>query len=141
MSDVEALEDQADQPHVGWVPRTITGGKGPAEPPSDDWLSLLKKGTVFSCKFNGKDVDCEVYGITFKHSKTVILFNALGTGPVRAVDPVEFCRRYKKFEVLEEGQEVPEEDNNGNSIRPVRLGDVDDDADVEGRQPGDDSAE
>jgi len=131
MSNVEELEDQADQPHVGWLPKVITGGKGPSEP-SDNWLSSLAKGAVFSCKLRGNDVDCEVYGISFKHAKTIILFNALGTGPVRAVDPVEFCRRYKKYEILEVGGELPEENDNGNSPL-LRLSGVADDEDAEGR--------
>lgn len=144
MSNVEELEDIADKPHVGWTPKLITGGKGTYNT-GDNWLKDLKKGAVFSCKKKGTTIDLEVYGISFKHQKTFILFNALGTGPVRAVDPKEFCNHYSLFELIEEGgqedlRKEGGENPNDTDIRSIRPPDMANDANVEGGQPPDETS-
>lgn len=131
MTNVEELEDLQDLPHVGWKPRVMRGGNSPPAGPTVNWLKELKKSAVFSCKMRGTSVDLELYGVAFKHPKTIILFNSMGTGPNRVVDPEEFSKKYILFEVIEEGDD---------DIRTVRPPDMADDADVEGGQQTDDGA-
>lgn len=132
--NVAEEETEAKKPLL----RLITGGKGPPTTSGEDWLNTLPKGCVFSCKKKGTTVELEVYGISFKHDKTVILFNALGNGPVRAVDPKEFSNQYFKQEVIEEGGERPEGSNNDSP--QIRSSRVADDEDASGRQPSDEGS-
>lgn len=125
--------------------RLLRGGKGPPSDntPHPDWLSPLKVGAVFSCSKKGQ-AENYVLGlliVVFKHGKTVILSDGLNNQPRVAVDPVEFCKRHTLFEVIEEGGELPEGENNGNSEGSLRPGGMDDDADAEGRQPEHDPVE
>ena len=134
MTLTEILEDKEKEPSKPQL-RVITGGKGTPEGPSDNWLIKLNKGSVFSCKRKGVVVDLELYGISFKHTKTIVLFNALGTSPPRAVDPVEFCKHYDKFEVIDEGGEEPPKEENNDGIRTLRPPGMEDDVDAARGQP------
>ena len=116
--------------------RLLRGGKGP---PMDtngiNWLRGLNKNAAFSCKRKGNVDNLELYIVAFKHNKTVILVNGLDNNHRFAVDPEDFCKKYSLFEVIEEGGEHPEVEDNGNSKGTVLSSDVADDADAEGRQP------
>lgn len=99
--------------------RLVSGGKGPPEVTGENWLINLNKNCVFACKENGKEVDLELLRLVFKHNKTCIVADALNSAPARAVDPVAFCKRYKKFEIVEEGGERPEvRPNDMRTIQP-----------------------
>lgn len=117
--------------------RLLQGGKGPPidNTPHPDWLSPLKVGAVFSCKKKGQ-AENYVLGlliIVFKHAKTIILADGLNSQPRVPVDPVEFCKRHDLFEVIEEGGESPEGENDGNGEGSLRPSGMEDDADAEGR--------
>lgn len=131
----EDLLEQRGMPRL----RLITGGKGPPDSGGDDWLSPLKKGAVFACKEKRNPVDLILYGISFKHTKTIVLFDALGLGPPKPVDPVEFSKKYLLHEVIEEGGQRPEgvSNDSSGSVRPSGVGH---DEDAPGRQPTDESA-
>jgi len=72
--------------------------------------------------------------VSFKHPKTIVLFNALGTTPPRAVDTKEFCKQYLLFEIIDEGGEEPPKEENNDSIRSLRPPSMEDDADATGGQ-------
>lgn len=93
--------------------RLITGGKGPPTTGSD-WLSALKRGAVFTCKRKGLP-DLELLIIAFKHAKTIVLVDGLNQSPRKAWDPVEFCKLYSLFEIIEEGGQLPEGEENDSS--------------------------
>jgi len=134
MTLTEILDEEEKKAHPKPQLRVITGGKGPPtdNSNSEDWLINLQKGAVFSCKRRNTTVELDVYGVSFKHPKTVVLFNALGTTPPRAVDTREFCKQYILFEIIDEGGKEPlEVENDGiRSIRPLSM---EDNADAEGR--------
>ena len=137
MSNTEELEDIEDRPHVGWVPRVLTGGKGPPEEPTEDWLSPLEAGTTFVCRQNKSTVDGELYHILFKGSQFFLLKYCLPDGKMwdRYVNPKSFCKVYKEYEILgvhkqdasETGlKEAPEGDGeeygkSNRSDRPVNV--------------------
>lgn len=104
----------------------ITGGKGTTPPTGENWLSNLNKGTAFACKEKGNTKQIFIYIISFKHTKTVVLVNAIENNERFAVDPEDFCKRYSLFEIL--GIE-------DDSIRTVRSPELENDVDAEGRQP------
>lgn len=115
MTSTEELEDREDQPHTGWVPKVIQGGKGPPEEPTDDWLTPLEVHTTFVCRQNKTTVDGELYHILFKGEEFFLLKYYLPDGKIwdRYVNPKSFCKVYKEYEVLgihkQEVLEAPEE--------------------------------
>lgn len=121
--------------------RVLRGGKGPPEftGGGEDWLSKLEKNAVFTCLQKGQSEKyvLSLLIVLFKHTKTVVIGDALNGSSRMAVDPVEFCKKHTFFELIEEGGELPEGEEDGNSSRSVRSGGVGDDVDAEGRQPSD----
>lgn len=85
--------------------RLLQGGKGPPiNTTGEDWLTPLKKGAIFSCEGKGQNLyTLSIYRIVFKHTKTVILADALGNSPTIAINPVIFCKLHNFFELIEEG--------------------------------------
>jgi len=85
--------------------RVLTGGKGPPEPPvtSPNWLSTLKRGTVFICRANDKQVDYELYFMLYKSDSFCLIQWQMPDGKVwdRRVDPVLFSNQHKNYEVLQ----------------------------------------
>lgn len=115
MTNTEELEEQEDQPHVGWKPKVITGGKGPPDEPTTDWMSALSAGTTFVCRQNTSTVDGELYMLVFKGEQFFLLKYCLPDGKIwdRYVSPKSFCKIYKEYEVLgikQEEQKAPEGD-------------------------------
>lgn len=103
MSTVEDLEEQEDKPHVGWVPKVLTGGKGPPEAPTSNWLSTLLPGTYFQCRQNKFSVDFEMYAVIFVTEQGNYLLKwEMPDGKVwdRRVDPSMFSKHYREYEVL-----------------------------------------
>lgn len=119
MTNTEELEDREDQPHIGWVPKVISGGKGPPDTPSPDWMTALEVGTTFVCRQNTSTVDGELYHIVFKGEQFFLLKYCLPDGKIwdKYVSPMSFCKVYKEYEVLginkQEVPEAPEENLNG----------------------------
>lgn len=138
MSAVEDLEDREEQPHVGWVPRVITGGKRPPEEPEIDWLTPMEDYSTFVCRQNKNAVDGELYHIVFKGSKFYLLQWDLPDGKVwsRYVHPPSFCKLYKEYELLgvhkplKEAHteallpEPPTREEQSNECNPDRSGDL-----------------
>lgn len=114
--------------------KLITGGGSQLPPVGINWLRGLKKGAAFACKRKGSSELLDLYIVAFKHDKTVILVDGLNNNVRLPVDPEEFSKKYSLFEIIEEGGERPEGDQD-DSLRSVRPSCVEDDADVEGRQP------
>jgi len=132
MSNVEELEEREDQPHAGWVPKVITGGKGPPEAPSEDWLTPLEQFTTFVCRQNSNTTDGELYHLQFKGTQFYLLLWELPDGKVwsRYVHPASFCKQHKEYEILgvikpiTEGDPKPPtqgDDNERNSHRHPDL--------------------
>ena len=101
--------------------RVIKGGKGPS---GSDWLSSLPKGTAFSCKTSGNVDFVNIYIITYRHNKTVVLQDGIDSRRF-AVDPKDFCIKHSLLEIL------GYEDGNSEEIRPSG---VVDDVDAPGGQ-------
>ena len=79
--------------------RTIQGGK--SNPPGNNWLMELPKGTSFSCSNqNSKSYILELYVIAFKFSKTVVLVNGFNPEHRHAVDSRLFSQQYILTEIL-----------------------------------------
>lgn len=106
-----------------WTPRVITGGKGPPQPPTNDWLKDLSAGTTFVARANENYVDYELYHVVFKTLDAVLLKWELPDGKYwdRFVNSKEFSRRYRDYIILGVQQQ---EEENGNGNRADRLGDV-----------------
>lgn len=123
--------------------RVLTGGKGPTEPPSTNWLSRLHKGTVFLCKKrNTTTIFLLQYHVLHKSTYSVMLLDNLSSSTTDIylpVDPIEFCKQYDLHEVLAEGQEEGETDGTVNrSDLPAGLGDVEADQSGQGVVPSED---
>lgn len=131
MSMVESVEEQ--ELRVTKYPqlRVLTGGKGPPEEPSTNWLKDFQIGTVFACRASVNTVDWEMYYLIHKFEKIYLLKWELPDGKIweRRVDPVLFCKQHKDYEVIAVQEpltitesdpiiEAPEGDGNGNSDRP-----------------------
>lgn len=113
--------------------KLITGGKG--DPPSGgiNWLNALSKGTAFSCKRKGGKDLLDLLIVAFKYEKTIILLNGI-TSERFVVDPEEWCKKYDHWETVgvEEDKEegLPPKEIEDDSVRAVRPGVVDNDADA-----------
>ena len=130
---------ETDEEKVVPTLRLLQGGKGPPiNTEGKDWLTPLKKGAIFSCEGKGQNLyTLKLFRIVFKHTKTVILADALGNSITEAVNPITFCKLHNLFEVIEEGGERPVGDENDGD--QVRSGGVADDENASSGQPGDDS--
>ncbi len=80
----------------------VTGGKSP---PGSNWLSGLKKGSVFLCRpLAHKDKPfLEEYHIVYQGEKSCKLYTNLNQEGWFWVDPISFCGLMEKVEVLMEG--------------------------------------
>lgn len=124
MSSVEDLEDQEDKPHVGWVPRVLQGGKGPPEPPVDNWVAAYEIGTTFLSRLvQSRDCDYELFRVEFKDLPDVMVLTwELPDGKVlhKYIEPAIFSKMFirgKILGVVKEPQEEVKEDTDGNSNR------------------------
>lgn len=100
MSAVEELEEREDEPHTGWVPRVITGGKGPPQPPVIDYLSTMEPLTVFLS--SGKvQTDAHLFKLIWKGTKFSLLELTLNDATFeRYVQTMEFCKTFPVYEIL-----------------------------------------
>lgn len=84
--------------------RVLTGGKGPPELPSDDWLSEYEVGTTFvSMKKTSQDCDFELFHVLFKSLPDVILLKwQLCDGKIldKYVEPKTFSKLFKPGVIL-----------------------------------------
>jgi hypothetical protein len=96
---MEVIED-ASSNVVPWVPRVVTGGKGP---PTGDWLSDLPDGTRFLCrpKQNQPMEVLACYEIIARSNKGIMLYSDLNESRYFWIDPVLFSRVVELYEVLE----------------------------------------
>lgn len=135
MTNTKEDTEETKYPHL----RLMQGGKGPPDAPViNDWLRNLKKNAVFSCKDRQNNGMVHIFILVFKHPKTYVLADALGNNPRMAVD-IDFCKRFSLLEIIEEGGEHPEGEEDGVD-RTVRSSGMANDADAEGRQPTDGEA-
>ena len=117
MSRVENIDPEKEPIPASWVPRVITGGKGPPEGPTsgENWLLNLDVGTVFLCRQGKKTVDWEEYFLLAKPAFDIYYLKvSLPDGNIwtRRVDPKLFCNHHKDFQVLYVQQQ---EEENGSS--------------------------
>lgn len=119
------IEDQEEQ-RKPWIPRVITGGKGPPETPSENWLASLPVRTQFVCRLNNKTIDWEMCFLYHKFEEIYLLKIEMPNGDhyERRVDPQLFSNLYRDYRVIHiyppikiEEIEAPKGDDNGNSYR------------------------
>lgn len=122
MTLVEDLEmvnvEDTEKPATPWRPRVITGGKGPSEPPSKNWLSEFPEGTVFTCRHkNNQDVDLNLYCVLHKREDVVLLSWKLPDGKSLDyyVDPVRFSNKFEHVTVLGDIPMAEEQEENNDS--------------------------
>lgn len=103
MVNAEETEDEAVSRQLKWTPKVIIGGKGPPEPPADNWLGEFEVGTTFVARHrNSKEVDFNLYYVLFKLPEVVLLKWILPDGKLLDyhVDPVRFSKMFEKAIVL-----------------------------------------
>lgn len=128
MSVMEQVEEQELRETKYPLLRVLTGGKGPPEEPTTNWLKDFIVGTVFACRVNKNTVDWEMYHLVHKFERIYLLMWELPDGKVweRRVDPIIFSKLYKDFEVIaiqkKEELEALEGETNGDSNRPDQSG-------------------
>jgi len=138
MSTVEDLEDREDQPHTGWVPRVITGGKGPPDPPGsgENWLAKMVPGTTFVARHRrSNEVDYNLYHVTFRSLPEVVLLSwQLPDGKILDyyVDPERFSKDFKDYKILGIIQATPPDQGEEDDSNQHRPADVDLHASVQG---------
>lgn len=124
MSAVENINPETHPIPASWVPRVITGGKGPPEGPTtgDNWLSQLPLRAVFACRQNDKTVDWEIYTLMHKFEDIYQLVWEMPNGNLftRRVHPQLFSnlmRDHRFIDILPDPyeQEAPQGDNDGSS--------------------------
>lgn len=127
MSAVENINPEKAPIPAAWVPRLITGGKGPPEDPpvKDNWLIRLQTGTVFCCRANDKTVDWEEYALIGRPSMDLFYLKvSMPDGNIwtRRVDPKLFCNHHREYFVLfvqQQEQQEPEENNDCGECNPL----------------------
>lgn len=104
--DLVQNEEEENKAKVPFIPRVITGGKGPPEDPNNpDWLTPLSLHTTFLVQ-NKKDTSFLLgqFTVVHKGKKVILLFQPGNKEPI-PVDPIRFCRDFTKYEVLQTGEE------------------------------------
>lgn len=107
MSAVENINPEKEPVPRGWVPRVITGGKGPTDPPSeppksDDWLAELEVGRYFLTRVNDHTIDFELYYVRHKAGEWMLLEWNLPDGKIwdRYVNTKRFSALYNEHHLL-----------------------------------------
>lgn len=92
----------------------ITGGKTP--PGSLDWLSPLPVGSVFLVEsiLDVNNFTALRLEVDYKYEQAVSLHDNLNDRPFAIVNPLRFCKLFRKVELLYTPEE---EQENGNSDR------------------------
>lgn len=115
MTNAEEQEDELRETKYPKF-RILTGGKGPPEPPGENWLAEYESGTTFvSMRINNRDGDYELFHVSFKSLPDVMLLQwQLPDGKIwdRYVDPEVFSKLFKRGVVL--GVIKRNEDGNSN---------------------------
>ena len=98
MSVAEAVENEDSKPKNTPKLRVITGGKGPTEPPSEDWLKDLSVGTTFVAQPIHSEVDANLYCVIWKNPPFALLAWKLPDQKVLDyhVNTAGFCKKHKK---------------------------------------------
>ena len=117
-------EDDPNRPiQKPWTPRVIRGGKGPPEPPKDDWLLKLEAGTTFVTRpKSSQEVDLNLYHLLFQGDGFTLLKWEMPDGKLwdYYVDPVRFSTKFIPGIILG----IFKGDPNGDSNRTDRPRDV-----------------
>lgn len=83
--------------------RVITGGKEPPdgeEPEIKDWLSPMKRFTIFLASSPKLGLDLLEYHVMIKTKKSIKL--AVNEGQIiRWVDPKDFCKKFILHEIIQ----------------------------------------
>ena len=83
--------------------RIVTGGKGPPPPDNEngeDWLSPMKRFTIFLASSPKLGLDLLEYHVIVKTKKSIKL--AVNEGQiVRWVDPKDFCKKFILHEIIQ----------------------------------------
>jgi|SRR6185312_12218523 len=111
MSKVENINPEKEPIPASWVPRVITGGKGPPsppEPPVVNWLQQLPVNTIFAAVAKNAIFGFQ-YELIFKGDKIYLLHQWSETGMVFSIyiNPEEWCKIHTSYEVL--GRNLPPE--------------------------------
>lgn len=122
MSVAEELEETEFRETKTPFLRVATGGKGPPEGPTEpvvNWLETFQIGTVFACRANKNTVDWEMYSLMHRFTNIYLLNMETPDGKVweRRVDPIQFCKHYREYEVIAVynlDKEAPKGDDDGN---------------------------
>lgn len=102
--------DEEEAVKTPFVPRVITGGKGPTDTLGPNWLSSLECNTTFLIQ-GKKDTNFNLgqASVIYKGTKGVLL---LLTGQNKEpvwVDPVRFCNNYSLYEIIQTAEEARKE--------------------------------
>jgi hypothetical protein len=84
----------------------ITGGRGGS---GHDWLSPLRRYSIFLAKEQRSEIDLFEYHVLFigENSRLLQLVQD-GKDTKHWVDPIEFCKRFTCHEIMYEGEESSE---------------------------------
>jgi len=105
MSAVENINPEKEPVPASWVPRVITGGKGPPEgpPPSGEsnWLVTLPVDTVFVAQPRGS-AEMNLYNVQYASPECYLLIWRLPDGKMLDMyyNPEDFCKMMKTYKVL-----------------------------------------
>lgn len=104
MSAVENINPEKEPVPASWVPRVITGGKGPpgGSGPVHNWLVDLPIGTTFVAQPVGSEVEMNLYHVDYSSEEVCLLTWRLPDGKFldMYVNPDGFCKRHKNYKVL-----------------------------------------
>lgn len=118
MSAVENINPEKEPIPASWVPRVITGGKGPpgGPPPSGEsnWLVTLPVDTVFVAQPKGS-AEMNLYNVQYASEECYLLIWRLPDGKLLDMyyNPEDFCRMMKTYKVLG-SLPIAQEETDGN---------------------------
>jgi hypothetical protein len=136
-AEVYGAED-LEQPPVAtpWIPRIITGGKGPPGPPgTPNWVSTLPINTTFVAQPKNSSAEMNLYCIFFSDPEVLGLTWRLPDGKMLDMyfNPQGFCNIHSSWKVL---GTIPvdneEQENEPDSNRPDQPSSLVRDASVSG---------
>lgn len=103
MSSVENINPEKEPIPTPWVPRVITGGKGPPDgtPPSVNWLVTFPVDTTFVAQPRGS-AEMNLYHVQYASPECYLLTWRLPDGKMLDMyyNPEDFCRMMKSYKIL-----------------------------------------
>lgn len=122
MTNIEPIDFEEEEKPPKRRPklRVIQGGKGPPEPPTEDWLGPLKMGVRFLARpRNWNSPELVEYLVSEKAKNATKLVIYLQQPVFSWEDNVRFSKAYEKIETLGKRKSIFEDFINGNNNRPL----------------------